>query len=307
MLTLELHALGARLFAAIDNDSAEAERALEGLPSHFDALELRASRFRKGSELTRLNDAPGQTVEVSEALWADIAAAIDAARWSGGLVTPTVLEALESAGYDQSFEQLLASPHGDAASGRPVLDVGTIELDPSRRGVCVPPGARLDLGGTAKGRAADLVARLLGRHGPALVDAGGDVAVSGPRADGSAWPIGVADPREPEQALEIIALEAGGVATSGRDHRRWASAHGPAHHIIDPRTGRPAVTDVLSASVIASSAFRAEVAAKTLLLLGSSAGIDWIEAHDGLAALVVLEDGSVVESRGLARYHWRET
>ena len=88
----------------------------------------------------------------------------------------------------------------------------------------------------------------------------------------------------------------GAVATSGRDYRRWQVGGVWQHHILDPRTGRPAETDILSATVVAPDAYRAEVGAKTAFILGSSEGMKSIEDHHQFAALLVLEDGQVLYS-----------
>ena len=140
---------------------------------------------------------------------------------------------------------------------------------------------------------------LLAAAGPALVDAGGDIALSGPRASGAAWPIGVASPFEPAADLEVLLLRGGGVATSGRDYRRWERDGARSHHLIDPRSGLPAATDVLSATVAAPSARAAESAAKAALILGGAAGLAWLEERE-LAGLLALEDGRVLRSRRLA-------
>jgi thiamine biosynthesis lipoprotein len=165
---------------------------------------------------------------------------------------------------------------------------------------------RLDFGGIAKGWAADQAVRRLAVHGPALVNAGGDIAVSGPRQSGDGWLIGIDAPLGLElpadTQLELIALRTGGVATSGRDYRRWQQNGAWQHHIIDPRSGVPADTDVLAATVIAPTAGDAEVAAKVVLLLGSSAGLDWLDARPALAALLVLETGEVLHSRRLPAF-----
>jgi thiamine biosynthesis lipoprotein len=172
----------------------------------------------------------------------------------------------------------------------------------------MPPGSAVDLGGFAKGWVADRAASRLGRVAPALVEAGGDLAVSGPRADGSPWLITIADPfaRAPSDpvgsVLEMLHVRGGGVATSGRDRRRWRSGRRWMHHIVDPRTGRPAETDVLTVTVIADSASSAELAAKAVLILGSKKGLAWIERRPPLAALVVREDGRVVASTMLRRH-----
>jgi thiamine biosynthesis lipoprotein len=255
------------------------------------------SRFRPASELCRLNRRAGRATRISRTLLGPLAAALDAARWSDGLVTPTILPALVAAGYDRSFDQIRVAP---ATRLAPPIDPNAwcaIRLDPFRAVVTTPAGTALDLGGIAKGYAAD---RLIRGRGTLLVDAGGDIAVSGPLPNGRPWPIGVANPRAPQETLAVLAIRRGGVATSGRDIRRWQQAGSERHHLIDPRTGLPAESDVLAATVVAPSALVAEVAAKVVVLRGLEDGLRWIDQRRALAALVVRDDGRV---RMTNRFH----
>jgi thiamine biosynthesis lipoprotein len=109
----------------------------------------------------------------------------------------------------------------------------------------------------------------------------------------------VSDPANPDHPLEILRLSKGGVATSGRDYHHWVRNGRPMHHIIDPRTGLPATTDVVAATVVAPTVVEAEVGAKVAFILGSEAGLAWLEAHPPYAALLVTEDGQVLRSRRL--------
>lgn len=310
MRRLEFFAMNCRMLAVTEAETPDAARALERIPVQFEGWEQSLSRFRDDSELSRLNRSTGEWVRVSETLWQALRAARNAARQSDGLVLPTLLESLAAAGYDRSFETLgpstAARETSPAATGA-AAPAGTwrdIRLDAWRRSVRLPPGMRLDLGGVAKGWAADRAARLLGRFGPALVDAGGDIAVSGPRPGGQRWPIAVASPLSPGSQLELLLIDRGGVATSGRDYRRWQSNGRWQHHILDPRTGLPAETDVLSATVIAGDALKGETAAKAVLILGSRDGLGWLDARPEFAGLMVMEDGRVIRSRRLSGYLW---
>ncbi|HEU5015072.1 MAG TPA: FAD:protein FMN transferase [Roseiflexaceae bacterium] len=302
------HAMGCSMLAALDSDAPEAASKLAGIAERFAAWEQQLSRFLPDSELNALNRRAGAWTPVSDTLWHVLRAALHAAEASAGLVTPTLLTALEAAGYDQSFEQVRAADRlATTHMSRPQPYAWrAIRLDAARRTVWLPHGMRLDLGGIAKGWAAEQAADWLSADGPALVDAGGDIVVSGPRADGSAWPIGIADPRQPGAQFGLLMIHSGGVATSGRDYRRWQRNARWQHHIIDPRTNRPAITDVLSASVIAPTLRQAEMAAKVVFILGSHAGLLWIEAQPTLAGLLVCEDGSIRRSRHLRHSLWSE-
>lgn len=299
-------AMGCEIRAQVEHDGPQAEQLLGRVPEWFETWEARLSRFRPQSELSLLNARPGEMVAVSPVLWQVIHASLEAARLTQGLVTPTVLSALEAAGYDRSFADM--EPEAEAAVAAPdtAPDWRAIHSEPKERKLCLPRGTRLDLGGIGKGWAADRAAARLKRLGPAMVEAGGDIAISGRRNRGQAWRIAVADPRQPDRDLAYLAAASGGVATSGKDYRRWRRAGAWQHHLIDPRTGRPSTSDVWSATVVAPSLQLAEVATKMVVILGSDEGLRWIERRPNLAALVVLEDGTRLDSRRLRDHLWSE-
>ena len=213
--------------------------------------------------------------------------------------TGTERDATASVPYDQKNRDSSQARNDSLLAD---ADWREIKLDPRQSKVWLPEGMRLDLGGIAKGWAAQHAAQMLGITAPALVDAGGDIAISGPRIDSEPWVVAVDDPRSPEsnEPIELLLLQSGGVATSGRNYRHWMHNGAMQHHIIDPRTGLPAQTDVLSATVVAPSAVMAEIAAKAVLILGSDDGLTWIESNQLLAALLVRDDGTIVHSSRLA-------
>ena len=307
MQQLEFRAMGCTMLAAIDSDEPEDRAWLEEAPRWMADWESVLSRFRPDSELTALNGTPGRWTPVSAVLWAVLQAALEAARATGGLVTPAILNAVEAAGYDRDFAAGAWAEERRPARTRPAPLVGALDqigFDVRRRMVRLPVGMRLDLGGIAKGWAADEIARRLGAVAPTLIDASGDIAVSGPLSDGSPWPVAVDDPFHPDGQLDLLLLSSGGVATSGRDYRRWRQGEGYAHHIIDPRTGTSAQTDILSATIVGPSAVMAEAGAKAALITGSA---DWVAAlapWPQATGLVVLEDASVLRAPSWAEHCW---
>jgi FAD:protein FMN transferase len=308
MQRIEFRAMNCQMLGVVDSPDDQSACLLQQLPRWFEDWEQRLSRFRSDSELNRLNRRPGQDVRISPVLELVLRAALQAARQSDGLVNPAVLDALEAAGYVDSFERL----RNDAVEDGKTARIGSTQADLPfhlnlrTHTVRLGTGVRLDLGGIAKGWAADLAARRLRRAGPAVVDAGGDIAVSGPQANGDPWPIGVPDPCDPERQLDLLLLRGGGVATSGRDFRRWLKNGVWQHHLIDPRSGIPAQTDVLSATVVGPSTQAAEMAAKVALISGSAMGMAWLEQRPEFAGLVVLEDGAVLKSCRWNDRIWRD-
>src|SRR5512139_2839199 len=258
MQRLEFRAMGCRMAAVLDTERTAA--SLKTVPVWFEAWEQTFSRFRADSELSQLNRRAGQWTRVSASLWEVMHLALVAARWTDGLFSPTILNALEAAGYDRTFDEITAGALPIVA--QPDGQWQSIQRQSLKRSIWLPPNVRLDLSGIVKGWAADRAAKKLGAHSPAVIDAGGDIAVSGPRADGSPWPVGVSNPFQPDQPFETLKVAQGGVATSGKDYRRWLRAGEWQHHLMDPRTGLPARNDVLSVTVIAPSTVEAEIAAK---------------------------------------------
>jgi FAD:protein FMN transferase len=303
MQTLKFLAMGSSMTALLDADEPSSRSTLRQVQQWFEEWETVLSRFRPESELNRIPSF-GHPALASDILCEVVQESLRAAEATNGLVNPLVRDALCAAGYDRTFE-LLGDDKASVNLAAPrVPDWRGILCDLARHTVQLPEGAHMDLGGIAKGWAADRAADRLSEEGPALVEAGGDIAVTGPRRDGSPWPVGVFNPFSEAAPLLTIALETGGVATSGRDYRKWAGNGISRHHIIDPRTGESARTNVLTATVAAPSARRAEAAAKAALILGAEAGAAWLDSQPDLAGMLVLEDRRIIYSRTFPDVVW---
>ena len=299
--------MGSRMLAALDCESVEAESALKTVPDWFEAWEQSLSRFRADSELSCLNRAGGHPAAVSETLWEVFQVARQVELDTEGLVRPTLLDAVIQAGYDRTFEVMLPQTGSPRVAPLEVTNrADQVTCDPETHSLNLPESTHLDFGGIAKGWAAGKAVELLKRYGPALVNAGGDIAISGPRQGGHPWVIGVSDPFHPDTNFASLLLRYGAVATSGTDYHRWKQGKLWNHHIIDPRSGLPANTDLLTVTVIAPNTVQAEAAAKAVLILGSSAGMDWLEADPELAGLMVLQFGEIRQSQRMAEYIWSE-
>jgi thiamine biosynthesis lipoprotein len=267
-----------------------AAQDLDALLGRVDAV---ASRFRPDSALSRANALAGRPVPVPKLLVDLVAAALDAARDTSGAVDPTVGLAVRALGYDRDISAVTDGPATRAVTGaaRTWRDV---RLHREAGLLTVPGGTALDLGATAKAWTADhAVTSLAARYGTAvLVELGGDLAVAGERAEG--WCVRVAE-REGAAGENVTVLR-GGVATSTTTVRTWRRGGETAHHIVDPRTARPASGPWRTATVAAPSALRANTASTAAVVLGDDA-LPWLEQH-GLAARLVRRDGSVHVTAG---------
>jgi thiamine biosynthesis lipoprotein len=275
---------------------ATADRAWEGaacavVERELDAIDRACSRFRPDSELARVNRAGGKRVAVGPLLLEALRVAVDAARTSGGLVDPTVGRALRTSGYDSTF-QVVAARDGNAfrAEFSTVPGWQTIELDEAGATVRVPAGVELDLGATAKALACDRAAIAAAAiAGGALVGLGGDIAVAGAAPEGG-WPVRIADDHAAplDAPGPTVALDGGGLATSSTTVRRWRRGAVELHHLVDPRTGRPAESPWRTVSVAARTCVDANVASTASFLLEDAPG--WLESR-GLPARLVSVDG----------------
>jgi thiamine biosynthesis lipoprotein len=283
-MTFRFSALGTTAVVATRDRQALA-RAAAAAAAELAAVDLACSRFRSDSELMRL---PHDVVApLSPLLFDLVEAALDAARTTGGLVDPTVGRTLRLAGYDATF-RVVASRDGGRFRARfdDVPGWQVVELDRDARTIRIPHGVELDLGATAKALAADRCAARAG--GDVLVALGGDVAVAGE----GRWPVGVADDHASTETQTTVAVGAGGLATSSTAVRRWRSGVASLHHVIDPRTGRPAESRWRTVSVAASSCYAANVASTAAIVLSHEAPV-WLEQL-GLDARLVAHDGAVV-------------
>ena len=289
-------------------DPRETAAAIDTALAEIARCEHVLSRFDPASDLSRVNAGTGRWVDVDPILADALACALRARDDTGGLYDPTVLPALVAAGYDRSFDQLAALP------SRPPVQPGgwhggaPVELDREHLRVRLPVGTAIDLGGIGKGYSATRAVRVMREAFPslpgALVDLGGDIAAEGRPPGGAAWRVGIADPREPGAQLGVLALRGAGVATSGRDRRRF----GPGarlHHLIDPATGQPAAPGPLTVTVVAPTATVAETNATALAILPVERAAGYLAERPWLSAMLVLCDGEVAQFGDLPLEHSR--
>ncbi len=285
-------AMGGRLVVhlAAAAQEARARQDAERLLSRIGRWADRLSRHLDTSELSALNADPRPSVTVGPTLGAALRAGLDAADESGGLVDIALLDA-----------RLAAEGMADAPAAGVTSRDWSVTPGPRRTMVVRrSSGVRFDLGGVAKGWLADRGLDLLSGWPSAVVDADGDLAVR--CAPGQLWAVAVDDPRTDGATLAILHLSAPlagrsvrwGVATSGTSVHRWRLGGQVRHHLIDPRTAAPAVTDVVQATVVCGSALRAEVLAKTAVIAGSVNGLALLERAGVLGAVILTERGETL-------------
>lgn len=278
----------------------------------LDRYEQCWSRFLPDSDISHLNAAQGRPVEVDPTTITLVAAMVQGWESTDGRFDPSVLPALIECGYGSSIgdaNRVTILPSGEyvvggyddlGLAGPTMADIG---IDATSNTITLPVGLAIDPGGIGKGLAADLaVERLLslGASG-ALVSIGGDMMMRGtpPPSIGESWTVAIQHPLRPHTTVCTLAVDAGGVATSSTQSRRWVHDGEQRHHVIDPDRSWPSTTDLASVTVVARSGWLAEVHATAALLAGSDHAIGYLDTNE-LSGVAVTTSGDVLATRDLA-------
>ncbi|HZQ08154.1 MAG TPA: FAD:protein FMN transferase [Anaerolineae bacterium] len=294
MLYYEFTAMNTHIVLAAQGDDERVAQGVEIAREYIAAREAQFTRFQETSELMQLNRAAGTWFNASPELFDVMQQAYELHQQTEGLFDPSILNALEHAGYDVSMD--IVRTRGASQVSTSAVTRGDFRATaflPSQRAIWLAPSTRLDLGGIAKGWIAEHAAQCLADYANACaVNAGGDLFAHGVPSEG-AWEIALEDPQDAERTLAVLKVPHGAVATSSITKRRWKQGNVERHHLIDPRTGLPAATDWLSVTVIAPHATVAEVFAKALLIAGSREAHSIAAYRDDIEFIAVDQDSKL--------------
>lgn len=292
-VTIKFRALGTDIFLeVILNDPGEAERAIEDLEAAkniFVKKEKIFSRFDPSSEISRLNQKPNVVQKVSRDIGYLSKRALYYNKISGGLYDPRIIEMLEQIGYDKDFRRKNFSSANEPPefSG---LDTD-LEDDLKIKEGKIRLGRRMDFSGIAKGYIVDKAAEFLKSKGwkNFLVDAGGDMNLSGTNRDGKRWQIAVEGISEKKLMLEITDC---GIATSGISRKKWSIRGKKYHHLVNPKDPNFFSFEVRTVSVIEKNTEEADGRAKTLVLMGPENGLKFAKEKN-IAAVFLDYKGNI--------------
>jgi thiamine biosynthesis lipoprotein len=298
LTTRSFRAIGTTATVVVQ-DAGAVDAAADLLRGELEAIDQACSRFRPDSELQFVHDHAGTPVPVSPLLFRALEVACDVAARTGGAVDPTVGNAIEALGYDRDLDLVLAGPPAPPRALGPVAGYAHVQLNPVERTVRIPRGVRLDLGSTAKALAADAAAARIAQAigSGALVSLGGDVAVAGPAPSGG-WPVGIARESSAPAADvdQVVAIHAGGLASSAPSARTWTTGGRVVHHVVDPRTGDCAGSYWALVSATSASCVEANLVTTAALVWGAAA-LDRLGAFTQSVRLV-RADGAVFSVNG---------
>jgi len=272
-------------------------------------FEKKFSRFLPNNELFRLNNESSGKQKISSTMTALLSAAKDQYLKTSGIFDPTVIGSLENIGYNKTFELV------EKNSNTQEIDLEKIKYNFNNRKkmdelrlkdeiAFFPKGFKLDLGGIGKGYIVDFLSEQLSMlTNDYWISAGGDILIKGNNNQSNGWQVAIQDPIKQAESQYHLNTKGHklGIATSGIIKRQGKTGKFAWHHLIDPRTGLPAINDVLTATVIAPSALEADVWAKTVLILGQEEGMDFIDRQDA-ACIIFLSYGEAIISKNMEKF-----
>lgn len=267
----------------------------------IDDLENKWSRFLPYSEITKLNNANGETIQVSRDTQLLVQRALEGYKLTNGIFDPTILGDLIRLGYGKSFDQL--SPELESESE---LLKGAADIVHTPSGnVTLPAGVGFDPGGIGKGLTADIVASEIMEAGAdgVLINVGGDIRVMGEPAESGDWKIEIFDIGE--KHVDTVALSDGAIATSTTKKRTWSHAGTTNNHIIDPTSGQNPTSTIKLGSVLSANCWQAEILTKCLMIGEISSSLDFIEGL-GSQAFAIDENDSKFETRGWKNFQCQD-
>lgn len=281
---------------------ARASKAFDDAITEIKRIEALMTTWRPESEVSRINTAAGKSaVKVSDETFAVIKESVHASEISEGTfdITFETLHGLWK--FDEDLD-----PHppseADVKARLPFVGFKNIKLDEKERSVMLAQSrTRIGLGGIAKGYAVDMAARVLERAGLTsfFVQAGGDLLARGRKPDGTEWQAGIRDPRGPEwKYFAKVSLSDHAFSTAGDYERSYIVDGRRYHHILDPRTGQPAMA-CRSVTVWAPTAFLADTIDDAVFILGPEKGMKLVESIEGVGAVIVDAKNNVGVSKRL--------
>ena len=285
--------------------------AVDAAETEIYRLEALFSRTREESDVSRLNENGGGAV--SEEVYALLEAAKAESLRTGGAFDVTVAPLMDLWGFTKTEFRVPTAEELEGAL--PAVGAGHVRL--ANGAAALDEGTRIDLGGIVKGYAADRVEAIFRAHGvrSAVADLGGNLLLLGSKPDGSDWRVGVKDPRRTEEAdayAVILSLCDAFAVTSGGYQRYFERDGRTYHHILDPASGLPAKSGLLSVTVVANAngkdydgarpanAAACDALSTALFVMGEEKALAFhLLSDEAFELVLVTDDGRVVVTKGL--------
>lgn len=278
-----------------------AEEAIHEAAMRLNDIDDKMSVFKDYSEISKINMNTGNYEEVSEDTYLVIENAVKYSKLTEGTFDPTIgpLVNLWNIGTDNA-----RIPDKDEIEERlKLVNYEDIILDNKNSSIklCHKSQA-VDVGGIAKGYAADVAARIFAKNHirSAIIDLGGNIFALGRKPGGKLWDIGIQNPlRSRGEYIAIISVKNKSIVTSGNYERYFMAGGKKFHHIIDPRTGYPSASKIISATIISDKSITGDGLSTGAYILGVDKTMELIESIPGVDAILITEDRNVYATSGI--------
>jgi thiamine biosynthesis lipoprotein len=302
----KIKALGTEVeFYLASDKKLDFNQDLRELELLVDNFEKRFSRFKENSELSLLNSSIN-SFKSSGDLINILIVAKEFYQITEGIFDPTILNTLESSGYDKSFDLIDSDKLVKHSNNLVSIDFNQVIIDRKNKEINKPFGLKIDLGGIGKGYVVDLLAKSIKNKGYQnfWVSAGGDMYLAGKTENDKLYQVGVQNPVKLESDLfnlTVIDPELA-VATSGVAKRQWLNNGVSHNHVIDPRTNSSVENDLLAVTIVSDQTVKADIFAKTVLILGRDAGLNFISHQKNTECLIIDKKLEVSLSKNMNKY-----
>ena len=293
-VTSQIFAMDTVMDFAVYGENAQA--ALTAASQEINALEQRLSRTRAGSEISTLNETG--SAELSDETVQLLQSALALSDETGGAFDITIAPLVTAWGITSDTPRVPSQE--EIASLLPLVGSEHVHIDGNR--VTLDAGCSVDLGGIAKGYASDRVAQIFREQGvTGTASLGGNVYVSGKKSDGSAWRVAVRDPQNTDDYAAVLALEDVFAITSGVYQRNFTAPDGTVYqHILNPKTGCPVQSDLLSVTIVSDSGTLADACSTALYVMGEQEAVNFWRQTGGFEMVLITADGRLLYTPGLA-------
>ncbi len=262
-------------------------------------LESLLSVTNPNSEIYKANQGNGSITHLSEETISLLQSAVSLSKETKGLFNITVYPAVKAWGFTQNKNRVPSEQ--EIKECLSLIDMNYIQI--KGNAITLPKGVMIDLGGIAKGYAADKIAKELEQSHctGAVLSFGGNVKTVGKKPNGELFQIAIQDPNNNANAIGTLSVSGNTAVVTSGDYQRYFESNGKRyHHIIDPRTAAPAQSDLTSVTVICSSATRADAYATALYIMGLEEGLKFVEEQPDIEALFITKTNEVYKSSGLS-------
>ena len=276
----------------------QAEDALADARARVEEVEALWSVTDEGSEIYRANHSGGELVNVSEETAELVSFALEMAEKTDGALEPTIYPVLRAWGFTTDTKQVPSQEEIDAL----LEDVGHEKITLDGTLLTVPEGMELDLGAVGKGYAGDLAAEAVRARGIecAILSLGGNIQAVGSRPDGTDWRVGLRSPWE-DGTLGVLRVSDQAVVTSGGYENYFEDEDGNVYwHILDPETGYPAKSGLLSVTIICPQGRMGDALSTALFVMGPQKAEEYWRENGDFEMILVTEEGEILITEGVA-------